>query len=56
MTRLLDWFYRAMIWLTEYELAIATATSSNFNYLCRLKADAWHWRTEQRRHELRSGK
>ena len=55
MTRILKWFYTTMLWLTEYELAIATDRSRNFNYICRLKADVWHWRTEQRKFELRSG-
>lgn len=55
MTRILTWFYAAMLWLTEFELAVAEASSSNFKYIGRLKADVWHWRTEQRRFELRSG-
>lgn len=52
---LLKYFYAVMLWLTEFELAVAEEYSSNFSYLCRLKDDVWHWRTEQRKFQLRSG-
>lgn len=54
MTAILKFFYAAMLWLTEYELAIAEATSSNFKYIGRLKEDVRYWQREQRLFELRS--
>lgn len=48
-------FYAAMLWLTEFELAIAEATSTNFKYIGRLKEDVRHWHREQRLFELRRG-
>lgn len=53
---MLHYFYSAMIWLTEFELAIAQATSTNFKYLGRLREDARYWQREQRLFELRRGK
>lgn len=49
-------FYRLMIWLSEYELVIAEATSSNFNYVMRCRESVRHWQKEHRLFELRSGK
>jgi hypothetical protein len=53
--RILAGFYAAMLWLTEFELTIAQATSSNFKYIGRLKEDVRYWQREQRLFELRSG-
>lgn len=52
--RTLEFFYVAMIWLTEFELVIAQATSSNFKYIGQLKEQARYWQREQRLFELRS--
>jgi hypothetical protein len=51
---ILSWFYRAMVVLSEYELAIAEATSSNFNYVMRCREDLRSWQKELRLFELRS--
>lgn len=40
-------FINVMLSLTQFELAIAEATSSNRNYIRRLRADEIHWATEQ---------
>ncbi len=53
---MLRYFYSAMIWLTEFELAIAETTSTNFKYIGQLKDDVRCWHREQRLFELRSGK
>lgn len=53
---MLHYFYSAMIWLTEFELAIAQATSANFKCIGQLKEDVRYWQREQRLFELRSGK
>ena len=55
MTRILKWFYAAMLWATAYELHIAQATSSNFKYLGKLKADLRYWQGEQRKFEMQRG-
>lgn len=55
MTHILKWFYAAMLWATEYELHIAQATSSNFKYLGKLKADLRYWQGEQRKFEMQRG-
>lgn len=47
-------FYTVMVWLSEYELAIAEATSSNFNYVLRCREDVRKWQKERRLFELRS--
>lgn len=52
---MLRYFYVAMVWLTEFELAIAEATSTNFKYIGQLKEDVRYWHREQRLFELRSG-
>jgi hypothetical protein len=54
VNRTLQGFYAAMLWLTEFELAIAQATSTNFKYIGRLKEDVRYWQREQRLFELRS--
>lgn len=55
MNNILKFFYAAMLWLTEFELTIAQATSTNFKYIGRLKEDVRYWQREQRLFELRSG-
>lgn len=40
-------FVTVMLALTQFELAIAEATSSNINYIRRLRADEIHWATER---------
>lgn len=55
MTRILTWFYAAMRWLSEFEYAVAEATSTNFTYVARCREDARNWAKEQRLFELRRG-
>ncbi len=52
-TTVLTWFYRVMIWLSEYEQAIAEATSSNFNYCMGCRERVRYWHREQRLFEMR---
>lgn len=52
--RTLTWFYRAMAALSELELAIAEASTTNFNYLMNCRDRARHWQKELKLFELRS--
>ena len=46
---LADIFVAAMLWITRFELEIAQSSSSNREYIRRLRDDEIHWMTEQTR-------
>ena len=47
-----DAFVAVMLWITQFELAIAKSSSSNRKYIRRLRDDEIHWMTEQTRRSV----
>ena len=45
-------FYTVMLWLSQFEEAIAEATSSNFNYIMHCRERVRYWTRERRLWEL----
>lgn len=52
MNRLIEATCRAMLWLSEFELAIAQKYSTNFNYQCTCKERVRYWEKEVRLMEV----
>ena len=52
MNRLIEATCRAMLWLSEYELAVAKKYSTNFKYQCACKERVRYWEKEVRLMEV----
>jgi hypothetical protein len=48
----MKYFYQVMVWLSEFDLAIAEATSTNTRYIHRLSELLSYWQGERDKHEV----